>query len=237
MQSLVAMAMFAAVCPVIAQTRIGTGHVDIGVAFENGMFDLHIHDETTDTEFTPEEAILQVRTPSLTAIPPDPRFSFLGTTGSPIWILPQIERDDLLFLGIGAEEIGPGVFTQDQLRVTLKGISGPGHFYLYGTGGVLGDPVVRMNSRDGILDGSDFVSLQTGGHTDLNWAFTAPGIYTVSLEASGTLITGNQNVTSGLVDYTFEIIPEPRTMTLGALGALTLLGAALRKKTVTRIFQ
>jgi len=33
-----------------AQTPIGFGHVDIGIAFENNEWDLHIHDETIDQE-------------------------------------------------------------------------------------------------------------------------------------------------------------------------------------------
>ncbi len=192
-----------------AQTPVGLGHVDIGIAFEQGAWDLHIHDETIDQEYEPNGVMLVVRHAARTTIPSDARFAFLGTPGAPLWLLPQVENENLLFLGLAAEEIPDGVFVGNRVKMTLKQVQGPGHLFVYGTGGVTGDPVVRMNSRDGLSDASDFADVLTGGHTDYNWAFTAPGTYTVMFEATGTLVTGNQAVASGPIPYTFIVEPEP----------------------------
>lgn len=192
-----------------AQTPVGLGHVDVGVAFEDGAWDLHIHDETTDTEYEPDEAVLVVREAARTAVPADERFAFLGAAGAPLWVLPQVEDERLLFLGLAAEEVDKGVFRGDQIRVTLKQVQGPGHFFLYSTSGVTGAPDVRMNSRDGLSDGADFADLLAGGHQDFNWAFTAPGTYAITFEASGTLVDGGQALSSGPVTYTFQVEPQP----------------------------
>ena len=65
-----------------------------------------------------------------------------------------------------------------------------------------------------LLTANDIFVLPTGGHTHVNWAFSAPGTYTVSFEASGTLVDGNAFVTSGPVGYTFQVVPEPSTWAL-----------------------
>lgn len=201
--------LLAAVHAAPAQTPVGLGHVDVGIAFEDGEWDLHIHDETTDTEYEPDEAVLVVRAAALTAVPADERFSFLGAAGAPLWVLPQVENEQLLFLGLGAEEIEAGVFTGNRVRVTLKQVQGPGHFFLYSTSGVTGAPGVRMNSRDGVSDTADFAEISAGGHQDFNWAFSAPGTYAITFEASGTLVEGGQAVASGPVTYTFQVEPRP----------------------------
>jgi surface-anchored protein len=74
-----------------------------------------------------------------------------------------------------------------------------------------------MNSRHGISAG-DIFSANAGAHQDLNFAFSQPGIYTVNFEASGTLADGNMFTSSGPVAYTFEVVPEPSTWALMALG-------------------
>jgi surface-anchored protein len=71
-----------------------------------------------------------------------------------------------------------------------------------------------------------------GGHTDYNWAFTAPGSYTVAFEASGTL-TGVGVVGSGPVSYRFQVVPEPATIALFASGA-AMLGLASRRQKLRR---
>ncbi|MBA4147913.1 MAG: TIGR03769 domain-containing protein [Verrucomicrobia bacterium] len=187
---------------------LSKGHVDVGVAYEDGEWDLHVHNEANDKEYEPDDAVLRLNPASQTFVPSNPSFSFLGNEGDPIWILPAVEDPDLLFLGLGTEEIEPGVFVGNQVKLTLKEVNGPGHFAVYTIGG-FGTPTVRMNSRDGISDETDFINLQATSHSHANWAFSAPGIYTVSFEASGTLDDGeNTFTTSGAVEYTFQVIAD-----------------------------
>ena len=196
-----------------AQSILSNEHADIGIAYEDGAWDLHVHDETNDIEYEPGDAILQVGAAAETTISSNPLFSFLGTAGNSSWILPAVENPDLLFLGLGAEEIESGVFVNDTLNIHLHGVSGPGTFAAFTFDSITGSPLVAMNSGDG-LTANDIFVLPTGGHTHVNWAFSAPGTYTVSFEASGTLVDGNAFVTSGPVGYTFQVVPEPSTWAL-----------------------
>ena len=208
-----------------AQTLIQSGHVDIGVGFEDGMFDLHIHDETNDIEYSPPTgpngAILGLPPSSLTSIPADPKFDFLGTAGEPLWVLPNTQRADLIFLGFAAEEIEKGIFVGDSVRFHLRNVSGPGQFTVYDFDS-FGDPKVVMNTRDGISQADGF-NTPAGGHADLNWAFSAPGNYAVELSVSGTLVEGGQFLESPVVSYTFAVVPEPGTIALLSLGGVALL--------------
>lgn len=196
-----------------AQSTLSNEHTDIGVAYEDGAWDLHVHDETNDIEHEPGDVILQVGAAAGTTVSADPLFSFLGAAGSPTWILPAVQNPGLLFLGFGAEEIESGVFAGDSINVHLRGVTGPGTFAVFAFDGATGNPQVFMNSGDGFGADDSFL-VPAGGHSDLNWAFSAPGTYTVSFEASGTLVDGNAFVTSGPVGYTFQVVPEPSTWAL-----------------------
>jgi surface-anchored protein len=207
-----------------AQTILTNQHADIGVTYEGGAWNLHIHNETQDIEYSPPSglngAILQVGSAAAGTVPANPLFSFLGTAGSPVWILPNTQNPSLIFLGFGAEELETGLFVGDSVTMSLSSVSGPGEFAVFDFDS-FGSPMALMNSRDGITAG-DSVSLAAGAHNDLNWAFSAPGTYTVNFEASGTLVDGNVFTASGPVGYTFEVVPEPSSVALAGVGALAL---------------
>ncbi len=191
--------------------KLPSGHTDIGIAFEDGAFDLHIHSEETDTEYAPGGAVLAVGEAAELAIPDTAAFSFLGRAGYSTWVLPAVENTNLLFLGFGAEEVENGVFIGDVLRMELVGVVGAGDFAVYSFDG-FGNPIVHINSADGI-SAADFFQVVAGGHTDLNWAFSAPGTYRVGFRARGMLVDGNQAVESDIAYYTFTVpqslLPQP----------------------------
>lgn len=197
------------------------GHVDIGIAYENDEFEPHIHDEGNDNEFAPDEATLVVRSNAEVAIPNDPNFAFLGNADDPAWILPSPENPELLFLGIGAEEIAPGVFDNDELAgeltsisfVNPQGVLDTAHVAIYLVD-AFGAPIVRINSRDG-LDASDRVQIFAGGHQDYNWAFSTPGTYRLTFTFSGTI---GGNPTQASATYTFVVANNSTPVVVASLG-------------------
>jgi surface-anchored protein len=206
-----------------AQTYLWLDHADVGVNYEDHAWDLHVHHHELG-EFAPTEAVLGVDLASaLFTVPTGAQWSFLGAAGDSVWILPQTHNENLLFLGLGTEELAAGLFTSDQVTLSLKAVNGPGVFVMYQTD-MFGTSSVFMNSGDGIT-GADSIGLIAGAHRHVNWAFTEPGLYEIVFEASGTLAEGNVFTSSGNVTYAFEVttVPEPSSVALVSLGLLSIL--------------
>lgn len=210
-----------------AQTVFDEGDTDIGIGYDivEG-WDLHVHQEEPPPgiEVEAADALLQVNASAQTVAPPG--HGFLGSAGSPVWLLPQNNTAGLLYLGWATEEITDGVFVNDEVTLTLKSVSGPGNFSVFSS--TLLGPTVLMDSSDGI-GALDRLVLATGTHEHYTVGFTAPGDYTVAFEASGTLVDGNLFTTSGDVDYFFTVVPEPTTAALAGVGTAAVLLARRRR--------
>jgi surface-anchored protein len=182
------------------------GHTDLAINYstEEGVWDVHVGSDLLEETYDADDVILQVNGEAKTTVPASAQFSFLGAPGDPVWILTQAENEKLLYLGYGGDGIPDGVFAGDQVKVLLRNASGPGDFFSYTVDG-LGNPVVDFNTRDGITT-ADVATVQAGGDAHLNWAFTQPGDYAVTLEVSGTLGESNQSVSSGPVTYHFSVL-------------------------------
>ena len=215
-----------------AQTPLFEGHTDVGIDYDStgNVWNLHIHDEVNNVEYSPpSDALLVVKYAAHGSVSPGPQWSFLGPAGSSVWTLPKVQDPNLLFLGFGAEEIADGTFVGNQFTMALKGVTGPGNFTVYDTD-AFGGPVVWMNSGNGI-SGADAVTLPSGAHSHVNWTFSAPGDYSVLFEASG-ISTLNGATTSGNVGYSFrvEAVPEPATGALVGVGALACIFFRRKKR-------
>ncbi|GGP66019.1 choice-of-anchor M domain-containing protein [Saccharothrix coeruleofusca] len=181
---------------------IDTGHVDVfGVAYEDGAFDLHVHDEAAEAEYSPAEVLLVAKSQARTTVPADPAYAFLGAPGRPVWVLPEVEDTGLLWPGIAAEEVEPDVFVDGSLRLNVTRVHGPGDFSIFTTDAV-GAPSVLVDSGNGL---PDRLALTPGGHQHANWAFEAPGYYTITVRAAGTLATTGERVVSEPATYRFKV--------------------------------
>ena len=198
-----------------SQTFISSGHVDIGIGYEDKAFDLHVHqEEPLDQEFAPGEAVFAVGPASAGVSPGGAYVSFLGAAGTPVWILPTAEKEQLPFLGFGTEELTAADWSGN-ISLSLKAISGPGTFSIWGVSG-FGAPELKMSSVNGI-SADDRLLLVPGSHGHFNVGFSAPGDYRVTIEASGNhLIDGLR--TSDPATYRFQVIPEPSTWALALTG-------------------
>ncbi|MFI6080273.1 choice-of-anchor M domain-containing protein [Streptomyces sp. NPDC051217] len=185
-----------------AAVTLSEGHVDvIDIAYEGGALELGLHDETTGTpvERDPAEVTLRVKPEAEMAVPGNSAFSFLGSPGDPVWILPQTENPDLLFAGWAAHEVPTGTFQNNSVQLKLTAVSGPADVSLYDMN--LTAPVKRFDSGDGLPDS---VNVSAGAHHHTNWAFEAEGDYTLTFQATGTLTDGT-TMNSAPVDYHFTV--------------------------------
>jgi surface-anchored protein len=120
----------------------------------------------------------------------------------------------LPFLGFGTEELTASEWSGN-ISLSLKAISGPGTFSVWGVSG-FGAPELKMSSVNGI-SADDRLLLVPGSHGHFNVGFSAPGDYLVTLEASGNhLIDGLRS--SDPATYRFQVIPEPSTWALALTG-------------------
>lgn len=215
---------------------LSVGHVDVvGIAYEDGEWDFHVHDEDNDVEYAPNEALIYVPPETALARPAGAQWDFLGTSaGGSIWFLPEVEDPGLLWPGIVAEEVADGVFEGDSVLLRLLDVRGPGQFSLWQSD-AFGEPIVSMTSSDGI-SGSDQRIVQVGesGHTHANWGFSAPGYYEIDFEASGTLLDGSIFTASGPVTFYFgvetQVVPEASSLSLMAAACgLGVMGIARRR--------
>lgn len=228
---LAAMAL-AAHLTVTAQTTLSRGHMDLGVAYGAGALEAHIHvhdPEPDGAEYGPGEAVILAGPTARTTVPANPAFSFLGLPGQTSYILSSSLNPELPFLGLAAEEVESGVFVGDSLRLALTGYSGPGEFALY-TMDAFGRPGAHVNTRDGVT-GDDHINLIAGSHNHANWAFSAPGDYSLTFIASGTLVGGGA-IASEPATFAFTVVPEPRVWGLLAIGGAALLWRTRKRGTV-----
>ncbi|MGW4696021.1 anchored repeat ABC transporter, substrate-binding protein [Kitasatospora cineracea] len=100
-------------------------------------------------------------------------------------VIPLVENIALdvpwLGLRVRGEGTARGATRSSDVLLSATEVQGPGHLIAYLTQS-LGRPQVYFDSADG-LDDKDTTSLPPAAHTHLNWAFTAPGIYRLTLHA------------------------------------------------------
>ncbi|MBA4147916.1 MAG: TIGR03769 domain-containing protein [Verrucomicrobia bacterium] len=136
---------------------------------------------------------------------PLPAGTPFGNEGDPLWILPQSQDPQLLYLGVSTEGMSSGTFSGNIVNLELTGLKAPGHFVVWQTVG-FGDFEVKMNSRDGITSADNYAA-SAGGHAHFNWGFSTNGVYCVTFQASGVLQGQSTNTASLPSTFQFNVLP------------------------------
>jgi anchored repeat ABC transporter substrate-binding protein len=124
-------------------------------------------------------------------------------------LIPLVENValDTIWLGLAVRGAGPNRSADVHLRAVA--VDGPGDLFTYVTD-AFGQPEIYFDSSDGI-DERDVAILPPGAHTHVNWAFTAPGVYRLTL-AGGVDPDGTGEVAAlGEATFTFAVGIDPRT--------------------------
>lgn len=186
-----------------ALVEISQGHVDaVDVGYEDGELEISVHDESVepDVERDPADVLLVATSQAQWSVPDDPAFSFLGDPGDTVWLLPEIQDENLLWPGLSAEEVESGVFVDDTITLKMKKFTGPAGMSLF-TNGPNGEPVLIADSEDSVADSYD---LPAGFHVHENWAFEAAGTYTMTVVACAELESTGKKIRSEPAVITFE---------------------------------
>lgn len=131
-------------------------------------------------------------------------------------VIPLVEdvQLDTVWLGLRARGTGEahGATRTSQVLLTAVAVSGPGHLFAYLTGS-FGDTDIYFDSSDGFdaADGykSDTTTLPVNAHTHLSWAFTAPGVYSLTLRAQLQVEETSKPIGLGEAVFTFAVGIDP----------------------------
>ncbi len=193
---------------------VTTAHVDINVSYNptNRTFSLGFRNDDNGFQFAGTNAAAYAVTNQRTTVPAGSQWAFLGPEGGTFWSFPaslsSATNKKSLYLGFSGYGVTAGTFTgtgggRFNLRVdSIENLTTPGEgqFYGYETSG--GNPVFRLSSSNAYTN--DF-SLPAGGHSHINLAFTAPGMFRVWLVASGMLLATGETVESEPLPLYFGI--------------------------------
>lgn len=143
-------------------------------------------------------------------------------------IIPLVEAVNLdtVWLGLRVQGDGAaryGANRSSEVLLSATAATGPGELFAYLTG-TFGDTEVYFDSSDG-FDASngyrdDTMSLPADAHTHLSWAFTQPGVYTITLAARVQVDDTARPQELGQATFTFAVGVSPAAA--GRPGAVTL---------------
>ena len=140
-------------------------------------------------------------------------------------VIPMVEDIglDVLWLGLRVRGTGKarGATRTSSVQMSATKLTGPGQLVAYLTES-LGQPDRYFDSTDG-LGPADHTTLPPAAHTHLNWAFTKPGVYQLTLEGKLDLGDGKPLQPLGAGTFTFAVGVEPRTVKPAAGGQATVL--------------
>ena len=156
-----------------------SGHVDaFYVTANGGELDLALKEDVTGSGVVraPQEVTLQVNEQAWT----DATESVDGI-GASTYLLPQTQDPNLLWPGWDTQAVRSGGFGQVDLN--FDEVTGPGAVYAFESTG-FGD--LGGVTTDGGLElaSGSVISQQTPAHRHVNWAFSEPGTYTMTVRAT-----------------------------------------------------
>lgn len=227
------------------------GHGDLGVEYEDAEpNDFHVHAHigagaivdgvpmVDEEEFHGDDIIIQVpnsanigRTAGVLGGSFEAfdftgaGFNFLGTgVGQNLWVLMFDSADASFygqpFMGLAAEEGFVPSEWSGSIQFAMTGFSGPGNF------SVLSGAFSRRWDTADASFANDVINVGPGGHSHFYWAFTEPGLYEVEVTVSGTHNTNG--FVTGTDTFTFQVVPEPSSIAMLAMGAVGLIGFGAR---------
>ncbi|MBB4662853.1 anchored repeat ABC transporter substrate-binding protein [Conexibacter arvalis] len=131
-------------------------------------------------------------------------------------LIPLVENVNLdtIWLGLRARGDGArhGADRTSDVQLSATAATGPGEVYGYLTG-TFGETELYFDSSDGFDAGSGFkhdtATLPVDAHTHMSWAFTEPGVYRVTFQASLRVDATSRPVPLGRATFAFAVGVEP----------------------------
>jgi len=161
---------------------LSNGHADYAVRLEGGTLRARIKDGTnpgTPVWRDPSTVTIRLNSAAGTTSPGG-AFEFLGPKGTPVWQIPQTQKDGVIWLGWNTEELKPGQVPGNTVTWRLDKVTGPGRVAVFEFNS-FGQPQLIFNTADGL---PDTYQIPIGTHAHGNWTFTRPGTYNLTFTHS-----------------------------------------------------
>lgn len=173
---------------------LDAGHVDLVEVTRSGdRLVVLLKDDTRPTGVVyrrPGDVQLRVRDRSRTEVPAGGAFSFLGSPGAAVWLLPQVQDPQLLWPGWSTERLAAGQVQGNAVTMRLRSVDGPGRVDVFTTD-QFGAPTRLFGPGT-----SNEIVVPINTHAHANWAFSAPGQYRLTIEVAATIHGGAAATTS-----------------------------------------
>lgn len=163
------------------------GHADIGPRFADGEWTLMVHDDSAEESVWRhlDRTVFHVSDDAVLPIPDDPAYSFLGEPGKQVYVVPQVQHPEVVWIGWNTQDPKVMDTIDGGVTLTLSGVDGPGELFVYLQAGNFGDADVLWDStRPERQD----IWVEVNTHTHANWVFTEPGVYLVGVEVTADLV-------------------------------------------------
>jgi surface-anchored protein len=183
------------------------GHVDYAARIVDGALRSQVKDGTGSTVVwrDPGDVRFRLTSAARAAVPSSPAYAFLGGPGTTTWLTPQNQKPDVVWIGWNTEALTPAVGAIGPVTWSLDAVDGPGRVSVFTTD-AFGTPSVVFDSGDGLPDRHE---VPLGVHAHGNWAFSAPGTYTLRFThraSVGGVVQQDARSTTVVVD---DVAPGP----------------------------
>lgn len=209
--------------PIDDPIRFDHGHIDMFALALNddGSARLALKEDVTGShvERTPESVELFVKSQAIVDGVPA-QYLPSGLEGA-AYQLPLTQDPNLLWPGWDSMAISSAYGSNAKIEIDVTDVSGPGEVFLWSQG-PFGDP--RQ-----ILTGSwklpAKINQAAPAHVHSNWAFTEPGTYHLTAQATVTSGDGTRTSTTNAADYTFVVAPAPTQLEIDGAASTVEPGA------------
>ncbi|WP_166347481.1 TIGR03773 family transporter-associated surface protein [Phytoactinopolyspora limicola] len=184
--------------PEVSERRLLTNeHVDaINVGVDGAQLTINSKISPPVEFVEVDELIYQLSDLSYMTGLPDQFVEFIGADSA--WIVPQVQNHDVLWAGWSTENIAAGALDGNSVDITLLDVQGPGDVEVWQMVGF--SEIRRIFSSD---ENYKTLSQSVNAHVHANWAFTEPGVYTLTFGAAASV--GGQRLESDPVDFTWVV--------------------------------
>ncbi|HTE58824.1 MAG TPA: choice-of-anchor M domain-containing protein, partial [Solirubrobacteraceae bacterium] len=193
----------AADLPLSERHVMSVGHADvINVRPEDGRLLVDVTDDSGDepVQRRPGDVLLHAKPESQLTVPDDPAYAFLGAPDDPVWIMPEVQDNGLLWPGWNTMAVSATEFPDAMLTMRLLDLRGPDELSVF-TSGPMGEPNIIFDTGHPLPQAAPIFNRS---HTHVNWAFEAEGVYRMTVEVLGVRADG-QTVSTGPITYTWFV--------------------------------